>query len=106
MANICPCTMGNSISAALSNLRNAKKLNNCVPEQTAPATLISRTVRHEHTMKHQSPYRYLLTFRLESGEELQLETNEDLYCILKEDLFGTLTWQGDTVTAFETGDAP
>ena len=26
MANLCPCTMGNSISHALNNLRKAKKL--------------------------------------------------------------------------------
>ena len=101
MANICPCTMGNSISAALNNLRNAKKLNNCAPEQTAPATLISRTVAHAHTMKHQSPYQYLLTFRLESGEELQLQTTEETYRVLEDNTSATLTWQEETLISFQ-----
>ena len=44
MANICPCTFGNSISHALNNLRNAKKLNDKGPEQTGSATVLSRKV--------------------------------------------------------------
>ena len=34
MANICPCTFGNSVSQALNNLRKAKKLNQELPEQS------------------------------------------------------------------------
>ena len=44
MSNICPCTMGNSISHALNSLRKAKKLNSQQPEQTAAATVLSRRV--------------------------------------------------------------
>lgn len=100
MANICPCTLGNSVSAALNNLRNAKKLSNREPEQTASATLISRTVRHEHTMAHCSPYQYLLTFRLENGEELELQTTEETYSALKPDTTAILTWQEGMLISF------
>ena len=44
MSGICPCTMGSSIAGALFNLRNAKKLGEEHPEQTAAATVLSRRV--------------------------------------------------------------
>lgn len=100
MANICPCTMGNSIANALNNLRNAKKLNHCEPEQTSSAALISRTVKHAHTINHESPYLYLAVFRLENGEELELKTTEEAYAKLKDGTTGTLTWQGEDLVTF------
>ena len=100
MSNICPCTMGNAISAALNNLRNAKKLNALSPEQSAPATVLSREVRHISTHLHQDPYQYLLRIRLESGEELELKTTPELYKALPEGTTAILTWQDDTLISF------
>jgi hypothetical protein len=101
MANFCPCTIGNSVSKALFNLRDARKLNNCEPEQTSPATVLSRTVRHNNSIYHEAPWQYVVTFRLESGEEKELVTTEEHYRILKEGCEGTLTWQEDALIAFE-----
>lgn len=100
MANICPCTFGNSISAALNNLRNAKRLNPDTPEQTAPATVLSREVRHINSIYHENPYQYLVRFSLESGEELELKTSEEVYRTFTEGHSGTLTWQEETLISF------
>jgi len=100
MANVCPCTIGNSVSKALFNLRDAKKLNNCEPEQTAPATILSRTVRHNNTIYHEAPWQYVATFRLENGEEKTLVTTEETYKTLKEGLEGNLTWQDEMLLSF------
>ena len=100
MSNLCPCTMGNAISKALNNLRNAKKLNAASPEQTASATILSREVRHINTHFHDDPYQYILRIRLDSGEELELKTTEKIYKTLKEGTLATLTWQDDTLLSF------
>lgn len=101
MANICPCTMGNSISKALFNLRDAKKLNSCEPEQSGTAAVISRTVRHNNSIYHEAPWQYVVTFRLENGEEKELLTTEEIYTALKEGTEGKLTWQEENLIAFE-----
>lgn len=101
MSGICPCTMGNSISKALFGLRDAKKLNSQEPEQTARATVTSRTVRHNNSVYHEDPWQYVVTFRLETGEEKPLLTTQEHYSTLKEGREGTLTWQEDTLIAFE-----
>lgn len=101
MANICPCTIGNSVSKALFNLRDAKKLNNCEPEQTAPAAVLSRTVRHNNSIYHEDPWQYVVTFRLEDGTEKELVTSEETYRTLIENTEGTLTWQENKLISFE-----
>ena len=101
MANICPCTVGNSVSKALFNLRDAKKLNNCEPEQTAPATILSRTVRHNNSIYHEAPWQYVVTFRLEDGAEKELFTTEEIYKTMNEGRTGKLTWQEETLISFE-----
>lgn len=100
MANICPCTFGNAVSSALNNLRNAKKLNARVPEQTSPATVLSREVRHINTHFHENPYQYILRVRPENGEELELKTNEETYRQLPEGTTATLTWQDDSLLSY------
>lgn len=100
MANLCPCSMGNSISTALNNLRTAKRLNPTEPEQTASATVLSREVRHINSIYHENPYQYLVRFSLESGEELELKTSEEVYRTLTEGRSGTLTWQEDALIRF------
>lgn len=102
MSGICPCTFGNSISTALLNLKNAKKQNCDLPEETASATVLSRTVQrtNEMTLYQESPWQYVVTFRLETGEALTLQTTEELYGKLKEGAAGTLTWQGEHLVAF------
>ena len=102
MSGICPCTMGNSISGALFNLRNAKKLNEEQPEQTASATVLSRRVNTVYSLtRSSSSWAYLVKFRLETGEEPELKAKEETYADFKEGTSGKLTWQGDTITAFE-----
>lgn len=100
MANFCPCTIGNSVSKALFNLRDAKKLNNCDPEQTAPATVLSRTVRHNNSIYHEDPWQYVVTFRL-AQEEKELIVSEEAYAALKEGVEVILTWQEDRLVSFE-----
>lgn len=102
MANICPCTLGNSVSQALFNLKDAKKLNSNVPEQTASATVLSRKVQrtNEITMFQESPWLYLVKFRLENGEELELKTTEEDYGKLKEGTEMQLTWKDGQLVSF------
>lgn len=102
MSGICPCTMGNSISKALFCMRDVKKLNCEDPEQTSAATVLSRTVRRTNqiTSFQESPWLYLVTFRLENGENLELNTTEETYGKLTVGTAGTLTWQGETLVSF------
>lgn len=101
MANICPCTFGNSVSHALNNLRKAKKLNEQLPEQTASATVLSRRVDTCYSLaKSDSSWAYLVTFRLENGEEMELKTREEDYAKLKEGASFTITWQGEQLVSF------
>lgn len=103
MANICPCTVGNSVSQALFNLKGAKKLNCDAPTQTASASVLSRKVErtNEITMFQESPWLYLVKFRLESGEQIELKTSEELYGAMKEGTNGDLTWQDETLVSFQ-----
>lgn len=101
MANICPCTFGNSISHALNNMRKAKKLNGELPEQTARATVLSRRVDTSYSLeKTDSSWAYLVKFRLETGEETELKATEADYQKLKEGTSLSVTWQGDTLMSF------
>ena len=101
MANICPCTFGNSISHALNNLRNAKKLNEKGPEQTSSATVLSRRVDTCYSLeKRDSSWGYFVTFKLETGDNLQLKTTEEEYKKLTEGQTMTICWQGDVLTSF------
>ena len=101
MANICPCTFGNSISNALNNMRKAKKLNEEFPEQTARATVLSRKVDTCYSLeKSDSSWGYYVTFQLEDGQEILLKTSETDYGKLKEGLAVTITWQNDRLLSF------
>lgn len=101
MANICPCTFGNSVSHALNNLRKAKKLNEDLPEQSSRATVLSRTVETSYSLeKSDSSWGYFVTFRLENGEEVKLRTTEADYAKLAEGKTMTITWKGDTLASF------
>ncbi len=101
MANICPCTLGNSISQALNNLRSAKKLKEELPEQTASATVLSRKVDTCYSLsKSDSSWAYLVTFLLEKGEEIQLHVAEPDFQKMKEGTSLSITWQGENLTSF------
>ncbi len=102
MSKLCPCTVGNHVSAALFNLRNVKKLNDDTPEEASPATVLSRRVEHNNSMYHESPWLYQVTFRLENGETKDLQATEDSYATFKEGAQGTLTWQSEKILSFET----
>ena len=101
MANICPCTFGNSVSQALNNLRKAKKLGQEQAEQTASATVLSRRVDTCYNLeKSDSSWGYFVKFRLESGEETELLTTEADYKKLKEGTPLSITWQGEQLLSF------
>lgn len=100
MSGICPCTMSNSISAALANLKKAKRLNPEQPDQTARATVLSRRVVRRNEMYEHDPWAYLVTFRLESGEEKELKVPEETYRQLTEGRDGTLIWREDELVSF------
>lgn len=101
MSGICPCTMGNSVAGALFQLKKAKDLSAREPEQTAPATVLSRRVETVYSLtRSSSSWAYLVKFRLESGEEAELRTNEETYRTCTEGKSGSLTWQGGQLTAF------
>lgn len=101
MANICPCTFGNSISHALNNMRKAKKLNEELTEQTARATVLSRKVDTCYSLeKSDSSWAYFVTFRLESGEEPELTVREEDYPKFKEGTSLSITWQGNQLLSF------
>ena len=100
MANICPCTFGNSVSQALNNLRKAKKYNEELPEQTSLATVLSRKVDTCYSLeKSDSSWAYLVKFQLENGETLELKAKETDYPKLKEGNSLSITWQGDTLVS-------
>lgn len=100
MAGICPCTLGNSISAALGNLKNAKRLNPDQPSRTAAATVLSRRVVRRNEMFEQDPWAYLVRFRLENEEEVELDVGERMYAQLKEGSCGALSWRENTLLDF------
>ena len=102
MANICPCTFGNSFSHALNNLRKAKKLREELPEETSRAEVLSRRVDTCYSLeKTDSSWGYFATFRLENGEETELKVKEEDYPKLKEGTSLSITWQGDTLISFQ-----
>lgn len=101
MANICPCTFGNSVSQALNSLRSAKKLKEKGPEQTSTAMVLSRKVDTCYQLaKSDSSWAYLVTFQLEDGRQLELTASEAAYGKLKEGLTGTLCWQDHQIISF------
>lgn len=101
MSGICPCTMGNSVASALFQLKKAKNLSSQEPEQTAPATVVSRRVETVYSLtKSSSSWAYLVIFRLEGGEEIELRTDEETYKTCTEGKSGSLTWQGRLLRAF------
>lgn len=101
MSGICPCTMGNSIAGALFNMKNAKKLKEEHPEQTASATVLSRKVDTCYALtKADSNWVYLVTFHLENGEEILLHVTEEDFRKLKEGASLSITWQGEALTSF------
>lgn len=101
MANICPCTFGNSISHALNNLRNAKKLQEELPEETCRAVVLSRRVDTCYALeKTDSSWAYLVSFQLENGKEAELRTTEKDYPKLKEGTSLSITRKGDVLVSF------
>ena len=101
MANICPCTLGNSVAGALFNMRNAKKLNQELPEQTGTSTVLSRRVDTVYSLtKSDSSWAYLVKFQLECAD-IELKTTEAEYRNFSEGHVFQITWKGDTLTAFE-----
>lgn len=100
MAGICPCTLGNSVSAALGNLKKAKRLNPDQPTQTSDATVLSRRVVRRNEMFEQNPWAYLVRFRLENEEEMELEVPESMYGNLNEETCGTLSWRENKLLDF------
>ena len=101
MANICPCTLGNSISHALNNMRKARNLQETLPEETARATAVSRRVGTCYSLeKTDSSWGYFVTFRMENGEELELKASESDYQKLREGTSLSLIRQGEHLVSY------
>lgn len=100
MAGFCPCSFGNSLSSALSNLKNAKRLNPDRPKESAPATVLARRVVRRNEMFENDPWAYLVTFQLENGEKKELKVSQESYQQLPEGTAGTLVWQEDALVCF------
>lgn len=102
MSNLCPCSVGNGVSAALFQLRRAKDLKETSPEQTGLATVVSRRVDTAYSLtQSHSSWAYYVRFRLDNGEELELQVSEEAYSQLQEGRSGSITWQGSVLTIFE-----
>lgn len=101
MSNICPCTLGNSVSQALNNLRKAKKLNQELPVQSGIGTVLSRRVDTVYSLsKSDSSWGYFVKFLVDQNET-ELRTTEENYRHFTEGTVFQIIWQGDTLTAFE-----
>lgn len=103
MANICPCTLGNSVAGALFNLKNAKKLNqqDQEEERSAAATVLSRRVDTAYSLtRSDSSWAYLVKFQLDEGQ-LELKTTEADYSTLREGSRFLIRWKGEQLTAFD-----
>ncbi len=96
----CPCQIGNAIGKAFSHMREAKRLSCNDPEQSAAATLKERAVKHANAIYNESRWLYLLTFTLESGDDVTLQTDEKTYGNWKEGTAGNVTWQGNNLVDF------
>ena len=55
---------------------------------------------NEITSYQESPWLYLVTFRLENGEALELSVAEEAYGALKEETNWTITWQDKHLLSF------
>ena len=75
------------------------------PERTAEAEVLSRRVQSGNPIRsgrsHQG-YTFLVTFRLEDGQELELYAYDHEYGGLNEGMTGSLTWKGPYFVRFET----
>ncbi len=72
--------------------------NNASPVLSVPAKVISKRINvtgeHSHT-------RYYITFEVESGDRLELQTEGEDYGVIVEGDFGKLTFQGTRFKRFE-----
>ena len=73
------------------------------PERTVAATVISKEVQEgtNRTGRSMMGYSFLVTFRTETGETLDLYAYEVEFGGLKEGMTGQLTYQGRYFVAFE-----
>ena len=73
------------------------------PERTVAATVISKEVQEgtNRTGRSMMGYSFLITFRTDSGETLDLYAYEVEFGALKEGMKGNLTYQGRYFVAFE-----
>ena len=75
------------------------------PERTAKAELAARQVTSGANRTGRSSgmgYNYVLTFRLEDGQEIKLYSHDYEYGALKEGMTGLLTWKGPYFVRFDT----
>lgn len=74
------------------------------PEKAAHATLLDRRVESGTNHSGRSSgmgYSYVLTFRTESGKQLELYAYDVEYGALREGMVGSLTWRGPYFVSFQ-----
>ncbi len=95
------CFVGASIMDTFHNLKKRKELTNIAPEETGIATVLSRRVASANTLsRSKTSWRYLVTFRMENGEEMELQAEEAQFPSLAEGLKMTITWQEENLLSF------
>ncbi len=66
------------------------------PQQTAPATLVTREIRRgsDRSGRSRVGFNHVLIFQLSDSRKLELYSYEEEYGALREGMAGNLTWQG------------
>ena len=94
---------GGSIAVIYVWLESFREEPSSEPERTVSATVIFKEVQEgtNRTGRSMMGYSFLVTFRTESGEPLELYTYEIEFGGLKEGMTGQLTYQGRYFVSFE-----
>lgn len=96
------CILGFAAACACYQTWVYRDKNDKGPEMTGPAVVKShRVTQGRYFGKAPSRWNYMATFALADGEQIELHTTEFDYGLLKDGLFGQLTWQGKTFLDFE-----
>ena len=100
--------IGTFIVTAVQGIGQWNKNNNS-PRLTVPATVVAKrtnVTRHRHNganghHHHHTSTTYYVTFQVESGDRMELETAGSEYGLLVEGDNGKLTFQGTRYLGFE-----
>lgn len=87
----------------VGNLMQWQK-NNESPELTVAAQIMEKRKKHHHHNNgnhHHTSTSYHLTFRVKSGDTMEMKVRRSLYNELDEEMVGYLTFKGTRFIAFD-----